>query len=87
MSNLRPMDVTCKEVVELITDYLEGALSLEERTRFEQHLVTCPGCKAYLRQIRQTIDASRRLTEESLPSGIREELLDVFREWRKGRTG
>jgi len=87
MSNLRPMDITCKEVVELITEYLDDALSLEERTRFEQHLVTCPGCKAYLRQIRQTIEASRQLTEESLPSGVKEELLDAFREWRKRRTG
>lgn len=87
MSNLRPMDITCKEVVELITEYLDGVLALGERTRFEQHLVTCPGCKAYLRQIRQTIDASRRLSEESLPSGVKEELLDAFRAWRRRRSG
>jgi anti-sigma factor RsiW len=80
------MDMTCKQVVELITDYLEAALTLEERTRFEQHLVGCPGCKEYLHQIRQTIRASGRLTEEQLPSSVKEELLDAFRNWRKSRV-
>jgi anti-sigma factor RsiW len=86
MSNLRPSDLTCKEVVELITDYLDSALPLEERTRFEQHLVTCPACKEYLRQMRQTIAATRKLTEEEVPSGLKEDLVDAFREWRQRRS-
>jgi len=86
MSTFRPTDLRCQELVELITDYLERRLSFEDRTRFEQHLVNCPGCVEYLRQIRQTIRAAGRLTEEQVPAEVKEELLDVFRHWRRGRT-
>jgi len=86
MSTFRPTDLRCKEVVEIITDYLERKLSFEDRTRFEQHLVNCPGCVEYLRQIRQTIGAVGRLTEEQFPAVVKEELIDAFRHWRTGRS-
>ncbi len=75
----------CQELVELVTYYLEGALRPEARRRFEDHLTGCPHCTDYLEQMRATITATGRLTEESLPPGARDELLAVFREWSSSR--
>jgi anti-sigma factor RsiW len=74
--------LTCKQLVELVTDYLEGALSAADRQRFETHLDDCAACSRYLDQMRTTIRMLGRLTEDSLPTGARERLLDVFREWK-----
>jgi anti-sigma factor RsiW len=76
-------DITCKELVELVTEYLEGALPPEERDRFEQHLLLCDGCDAYLEQMRKTIALSGSLTEKSIPSDAEERLLLVFRNWKR----
>lgn len=76
-------DITCKELVELVTEYLEGALQSEERDRFEQHLLLCDGCDAYLEQMRKTIALSGSLTEESIPADAEERLLLVFRNWKR----
>jgi len=84
MSNEASMDITCKELVELVTDYLEDALSFEDRTRFEQHLVMCGGCKEYLREMRKTIAISRKLSDEDLPADVRDDLLVLFRKWKVG---
>lgn len=75
--------LTCKEIVELITDYLEGALSAEERARMDGHLAGCQGCTNYLEQMRQTIRLTGSLREESLTPRQREDLLELFRGWRK----
>jgi anti-sigma factor RsiW len=77
--------MTCKQLVELVTDYLEDRLPPDERERFEQHLAICPGCQAYLDQMRQTLRALGRLPEESLSPEAREELLETFRGWKAGR--
>jgi anti-sigma factor RsiW len=77
--------LTCQQLVELVTDYLENALSQGDQRRFEEHLAACPHCTAYLQQMRTTIAATGRLTEESLPAGARDELLAVFREWSTTR--
>lgn len=84
MSAARPQDLTCKELVELLTDFLEGAVDEPTRTQVEQHLVLCPGCTEYLRQFRATIGAARRMAEEDLPEPVKESLLDAFRHWRTG---
>jgi anti-sigma factor RsiW len=84
MSAARPEEVACRQLVELLTDFLEGALDESTRTRVEQHLVWCPGCTEYLRQFRATIGAARRLAEEDLPERVKENLLDAFRHWRHG---
>ena len=84
MSNEASIDITCKELVELVTDYLEDALSFEDRTRFEQHLVMCGGCKEYLREMRKTIAISRKLSDEDLPADVRDDLLVLFRKWKVG---
>lgn len=78
-----PGEMTCKELVELVTDYLEGALSAPERQRFEQHLNQCSGCRNYLEQMQQTIQSVGRLSEESLSPAARDQLLHVFRDWKK----
>ena len=74
--------ISCRELVELVTAYLEGALSLEDRLRFESHIEACDGCTAYLRQIRQTIAVSGHLKEQDIPSEAKAELLQVFRDWK-----
>jgi hypothetical protein len=71
-------DITCREIVRLVTDYLEGALPLDQVEGFEMHLAYCGGCVNYLGQLRETIRLSGRLTEESLPPELQEELVRAF---------
>jgi anti-sigma factor RsiW len=80
-SNLK--DLTCRELVELVTDYFEGALSAADRERFEQHIAKCDWCKIYLDQMRLTIRTVGALTEETLNPQAKEELLAAFRGWKK----
>lgn len=75
---------TCKQLVELVTDYFEGALEDDERARFEAHTSECAKCERYLRQMRMTIDTAGRLTEDDVPRQAREQLLAVFRDWKAG---
>jgi anti-sigma factor RsiW len=79
--------MTCQELVELVTDYLEGTLAPAARERFEAHLTGCDGCAAYLEQMRQLTVALGRLTEETIPGDARQTLLDAFRDWKRGQTG
>ena len=76
-------EMTCKELVELVTDYLEGTLPAEVRRRMEQHLSGCDGCTHYLEQMRQTIRLTGQVREESLTPGQRDDLLRLFRDWKK----
>ena len=75
-------ELTCRELVELVTDYLEDMLPQVERMRFEEHLTTCAGCRNYLVQMRRTIDTLGRLTEDDLAPVARDELLQLFRNWK-----
>jgi hypothetical protein len=79
--------LTCQELVELVTDYLEGALSPHDRRRFEAHLEGCGGCRAYLEQMRGTILAVGGVGGADLDPAMRERLMDSFRDWRSGRDG
>jgi hypothetical protein len=77
-------DLTCKELVELVTDYHEGVLSARDRQRFEEHVVFCDGCASFLDGLRVTIDLTgRRLTEEDLLPELQEELVVAFRGWKR----
>jgi predicted anti-sigma-YlaC factor YlaD len=76
----------CHQLVEAITDYLEGALPAEERAALDEHLAVCMDCRTYLEQMRQTIRLAGRLTEASIPVAGRDELLAVFRTWRARRS-
>ncbi len=82
MSMRVPDQPTCREIVELVTDYLEGRLPVGERTLFEQHLVYCDWCRVYLEQMRQTIEMAGKVSEESLSPRTREELFHLFRDWK-----
>ncbi|HYU92987.1 MAG TPA: anti-sigma factor [Actinomycetota bacterium] len=75
-------DLTCREMVELMNDYLEGALAEGERARFEAHLSSCDPCTTYLAQVRETIRLAGRVTEESVPADVRDQLLQAFRDWK-----
>jgi anti-sigma factor RsiW len=76
-------DLSCRELVELVTDYLERALPPGDRARFERHLAECPGCTAHLQHLRVTLRAAGRLAEASLPGDAREALLRAFRGWKR----
>ena len=76
--------LTCKELVELITDYLENALPVPDRIRFENHLAECKDCTTYLRQMEQTIYLVGHLTEDPIVPANRNELLKLFRDWKNG---
>ena len=76
--------MNCKEFVELVTEYLEGALPPDEHERFEAHLAACDRCPNYLDQMRQTIHLVGTLTEESIPAEASRELLNIFRNWKIG---
>src|ERR1700723_2676202 len=82
--SFRSRDLVCQEVVELVTDYLEGALSPAEHRRFEAHLAGCPHCTEYLAQMRETIRLAGRLVPEDLTDGMRSDLTDLYRRWRAG---
>jgi anti-sigma factor RsiW len=74
--------LVCQEMVELITDYLEGALSRSQRRRFEAHLAGCEHCTDYLEQMRATIRLTGRLQGEDLTPAMREEFTALYRRWR-----
>ena len=74
--------MTCEELVELVTAYLDGALDDATRHRFLEHLATCDGCDEYLDQIRRTITLLGHLPPESLSGDARDRLLAAFRDWQ-----
>jgi anti-sigma factor RsiW len=79
-------DMTCRQMVELVTGYLEDRLPEAERRRFEAHLALCEGCEAYLAQMRALIEELGTLPEVQLSPAIEEDLLTAFRDWRAGRS-
>jgi anti-sigma factor RsiW len=76
-------DLTCQQLVEIVTEYLEGTLPPEEQARFEQHLAGCRGCRHYVNQMRQTVQLLGHLSEDTIPPATRTELLDLFRNWKQ----
>jgi anti-sigma factor RsiW len=79
----RSEDLACQEVVELITDYLEGSLSRRDRARMEHHLAGCPDCTAYLKQMRTTIRLTGTLSTSDLTPEMREDFGELYRRWRE----
>lgn len=75
--------LSCQELVELVTAYLEGALAPEDAARFEQHISGCDGCSAYLEQMRAAIRLAGRLTPEAVPPEAERALLSAFRSWTR----
>lgn len=83
MSKDATVELTCRELVELVTDYFENALPARELLRVEQHLAACDGCERYVAQMRQTVQTLGALKQEDLSPEAQAKLLDVFRDWRK----
>lgn len=79
-------EITCKEIVELVTDYLESAMSEPDRARFDRHLSMCRGCATYLEQMRETIRLTGTLAEDSLSLAAKSSLMSAFRDWKRGAT-
>ena len=75
--------LVCREMVELMTEYLEGALPADLRARFDSHLARCDGCTEYLAQLREQLTMSRSLSEDTLDPFYRDRLLAAFRDWRR----
>jgi anti-sigma factor RsiW len=78
-------DISCRELVELLTSYLDGSLEPQERRRLDAHLKDCEGCTNALAQLRTTIEVTGRLTEEAAAAPERESIRAVFRRWRSER--
>jgi len=74
--------MTCRELVELLTEYMEGTLAEPDRARLEVHVAECPHCEEYLAQMRRTVETLGRLPTEVIDPSRQEELLDAFRGWR-----
>ena len=75
-------ELVCREAVELVTDYLEGALSGTDRARFETHLSACPHCTEYLAQMRRTLHLLRRIEPDALEPQVRDDLVALYRRWQ-----
>lgn len=71
----------CQEVVELVSEYLEGALAPEQMTRFELHLNLCDGCFSFVEQVRMTAAMAGRLSEDQIPDEMKSKLIAAFRDW------
>lgn len=83
MSDPKERELDCREVVEVVTDYLEGVMVAEERRRFDRHLAVCEGCHDYLDQLRTVIRVAGRRAVEVVPPGTMAGLLLAFRDWRR----
>jgi anti-sigma factor RsiW len=77
----RKPELVCQEVVELASNYLEGALSRSERRRFERHLAGCPHCTEYLEQMRETIRLTGVLRADDLTPEMQEDFSELYRRW------
>jgi predicted anti-sigma-YlaC factor YlaD len=86
MTNANQKDLNCQEVVELVTDYLEKALLPETQAQVEEHIATCPGCNSFYEQVQQTIMMLRKLSEQQTFPETKQDLLDIFRNWKQDES-
>ena len=83
METARADDLECRVLVEIVSDYLDGALPEEDRERFDAHLEVCEGCRRYLDQMRTTIRVVGTLSKDDLDPGAKDQLLQLFRDWNR----
>jgi predicted anti-sigma-YlaC factor YlaD len=76
---------TCQQIVEVVTEYLDGGLETSDRVAFERHVAICPPCRGYLSQIRWVSRVAGGLRADELPEHVRDGLLSAFAEWKDGR--
>lgn len=77
--------LSCQQITELVTDYLEGRMGLADRMRFHVHLGMCKHCRAYLRQMKATVAALGHLPDEPMPDDVRDELRERFASWQAAK--
>ena len=73
----------CNELVELVTEYLEGTLPALDRARFDAHIAECPYCEVYLQQMRGTLNALGNIPPETIPVPAQDQLLAIFRNFKR----
>jgi anti-sigma factor RsiW len=83
MTDPTAQELDCREMVEAVTDYLEGAMAPDERRQFDQHLAACEGCQVYLEQMRTVIHVVGRPAVDAVPAETMAGLLRAFRDWRR----
>ena len=83
----RRSPLVCRQVVELVTDYLEGTMAPRERARFESHIADCPNCRRYLAQMRTTLAVLGRIEPEAVDPKAMAELVELFRGWQSRDPG
>jgi anti-sigma factor RsiW len=76
--------LTCRQIVDLVTEYFEDALSPSQRSRFEEHVMSCPPCRAHLEQMKQTMRVLGNIPEEAVSPDAEEALRVAFRGWKRG---
>lgn len=76
--------MTCEELSEIVTEYLEGAMPAADRMAFDRHIAVCPECRRYLEQMRQVVETLGRLPPEPIPPAVEARLLEQFRGWKRG---
>jgi anti-sigma factor RsiW len=74
--------IVCRQAVDLVTAYLEDALSARDRARFEEHLEACPHCTEYLAQMRRTLEIMGRIEPEAIDPATRDDLVALYRRWQ-----
>jgi len=77
--------LSCQQITEIITDYLEGRMSFADRIRFQMHVGMCKHCRAYLRQMKATIGSLGQLPDEPIPADVRDEMRKRFAAWNDAR--
>lgn len=77
-----PRPLSCPEMLELLTAYLDGALAVQDEVSFDAHLGLCRGCRTYLDQFRETVRATGTLAECDVPAPVMDDLLAAFSDWR-----
>jgi anti-sigma factor (TIGR02949 family) len=83
MTNPAGQELDCRDVVEVVTDYLEGTMAPDDRRRFDRHLGACEGCQDYLEQLRTVIRVVGRPAVDAVPAETMAGLLRAFRDWRR----
>jgi hypothetical protein len=83
--NPREIDLTCKELVEIVTDYFSFRMSAPDRVLFEQHILICPACSQYVDQLRETMAMTGKLREDDVPGEVAAELGSVFKRWKQSK--
>jgi len=80
-----PEPLSCQALIELVTEYLEGALASDDRLALERHVAICPPCRGYFAQMRRTIEVGGAVPEEDLSPELRERMVEAFRGWKRER--